>query len=396
LRVPGAKGVEPTGALRWLGEVGGFEESERRVWPARTDSEHLPIVVYGAGELGRRVTGVLIEDGTRPVVILDLDSRLWGTSVAGVPVASPRAVGDFVSGGFASVVAVWNPNGHRYAETAEMLEALGSVSTVPFHLVGSRLPGICPHFCHADPSTIEGALARIKTAYALLYDEASRVTFRQEIAWRAGFVGVADRAPVEGQYLLDGLYERLDTEVFVDCGAYDGDTLLAFLQRWPCFAAYHAYEPDPQNVSSLRRRVQELAGDVRGRIVVREAATSDIEGEVCFSPQGDGGCVTCDGSLVVPAVRLDDEAISPPPTFIKADVEGAEAASVRGAAGVIAGERPVLALCAYHRPDDLWELPILCHELLPHARLHLRMHGQDGWETVLYAVPEERAASGGG
>jgi hypothetical protein len=50
-------------------------------------------------------------------------------------------------------------------------------------------------------------------------------------------------------------------------------------------------------------------------------------------------------------------------------------------------------VCVYHLPADLWEIPLMLHELLPQHRLFLRQHGFDGWELVVYAVPPERCVA---
>ena len=73
------------------------------------------------------------------------------------------------------------------------------------------------------------------------------------------------------------------------------------------------------------------------------------------------------------------------------DVEGAEADTLRGARRLLRERRPVLALSAYHHQADLWELPLLLAELCEDYEFHLRAHGPDGFETVLYGVPAERA-----
>lgn len=201
--------------------------------------------------------------------------------------------------------------------------------------------------------------------------------------------------PLPDQYFPHGLYGPREDEVFVDCGAYDGDTLQAFLRRNQSFTAYHAYEPDPGNAARLRESVGALPAPARGRVTVREAATFDAAGEARFTQAGDGSAMSSAGEVVVRTVRLDDEAISPPPTFIKADVEGAEEATLLGGAGTIRRSQPTLAFCVYHRPTDLWELPLLCHDLCPESRLHLRMHAGDGFDIVLYAVPPARSIRAG-
>jgi hypothetical protein len=50
----------------------------------------------------------------------------------------------------------------------------------------------------------------------------------------------------------------------------------------------------------------------------------------------------------------------------------------------------VLSVCLYHRPADLWEIPLFLRSLGDHYRLFLRRYAEDCWELVCYAIPEER------
>jgi hypothetical protein len=51
---------------------------------------------------------------------------------------------------------------------------------------------------------------------------------------------------------------------------------------------------------------------------------------------------------------------------------------------------PVLAVSLYHKPEDLWDLPLLINALVPGYLLYLRRYSDERWETVCYAVPPER------
>ena len=89
----------------------------------------------------------------------------------------------------------------------------------------------------------------------------------------------------------------------------------------------------------------------------------------------------------VPVVALDGMFAGAAPNFIKMDIEGAEREALLGASRIIREQRPVLAICVYHRPADLWELPLLIHEINPDYRMYLRAHSHMGLSTVLYCLP---------
>ena len=75
--------------------------------------------------------------------------------------------------------------------------------------------------------------------------------------------------------------------------------------------------------------------------------------------------------------------------LIKLDVEGAEAAALRGAARVIREHRPKLQVCLYHKALDCVELPLQVMDLAGEGyRFFVGHHGSAETDTVLYAVPE--------
>lgn len=72
--------------------------------------------------------------------------------------------------------------------------------------------------------------------------------------------------------------------------------------------------------------------------------------------------------------------------FIKYDVEGAERQALLGSKELIARDAPTLLVSAYHAATDLWELPLLIHELNPAYKLYLRrMAGVPAWDIEVYA-----------
>ena len=76
--------------------------------------------------------------------------------------------------------------------------------------------------------------------------------------------------------------------------------------------------------------------------------------------------------------------------FIKMDVEGSEKESLLGATQTIQKYHPILAVCVYHRPEDLYELTKTIVDLAQgySYKFYLRYYGPDLRELVLYALPE--------
>ena len=64
-----------------------------------------------------------------------------------------------------------------------------------------------------------------------------------------------------------------------------------------------------------------------------------------------------------------------------------------GATETIRRARPIMAVCAYHRTDHLWRLPLMLHAANPDYLIFLRRYTEECWESACYAVPPERAAA---
>lgn len=68
------------------------------------------------------------------------------------------------------------------------------------------------------------------------------------------------------------------------------------------------------------------------------------------------------------------------------DIEGAEQRALRGAQQLIRNMAPKLAICIYHRLDDMWEIPMYIKEIVPEYRLSIRLHSKNSFgDTVCYA-----------
>ena len=75
------------------------------------------------------------------------------------------------------------------------------------------------------------------------------------------------------------------------------------------------------------------------------------------------------GTIEVSVVPID--AVVDPAdriTMIKMDVEGAELESLKGARKTIQRDKPKLAICIYHKPEDMTEIPLYIKELVPEYR----------------------------
>ena len=348
------------------------------------------LLVFGAGTIGQQVIRSLRERGLEPFALVDNDPTLHGGVVAGLTVLGPS---DIDADRDVVVVAV----GRSAAAIAAQLDDLGiqclfNLSEM-FYVLGGRLE-----------RDLARRLITERLEYLQLFlklaDEHSRRTLEAVVAHRLTFdTSHLANACVrnEPQWFDREILADKDDHVLVDGGAFDGDTIASFSERFfGHFRHAYGYEPDP---ALAARAADRFAVDPR--VSIRAKGLSDHAGSASFATTGatDGylseAWPGAPGEFVQPAgesqrvelVRLDDE-VREPISLLKLDVEGSELAAMRGASDQIAGSRPTLAIAVYHRASDLCDVPRFIVGRRAGDRLYLRHYTDVAFETVLYAVPE--------
>lgn len=339
---------------------------------------HSSIVCFGAGNLGRRLARVV-----RPLLFCDNNPALWNTQIDGVPVHSPKAAVDrYPDATF--VVAIWNPSRtETMLHRLEFLKALGASNVVPFTgFLADYGSVLAPHMLWEQPSYYAARQGEIARARGL-FDEEGRQEFDRQMRLRSG--DFSDQIINQGtQYFPEGFLRLGQHETFVDCGAYDGDTIAQFREATgDRFDRIVAFEPDPANFAALKSAVNDDC-----RITLRPSATGARRETLRFNDgNGVASRISSNGTYDVQVITLDEALDGIAPTYMKFDIEGSEADALDGGRNTIVRHRPKMAVCVYHLPDHLWSIPLRLDELLPDSRFTLRTYASDGFECVCYCVP---------
>lgn len=347
------------------------------------------IVLFGAGSLARKIIRFLRRVGIAPLACADSDARKWGTQIDGLEIASPEAVVERYRDKAVFIVAIASP-GHSYVDTSAMLTRFGCERVSPFlPFLWKYADILLPYYSFHVPAYFVRNRKHIVKAFELLADDISRRSFLAQIRLRLRADFHSLPVPLPAQYFPEDILRLRTNEVFVDCGAYDGDTIRALLDRAPSPRVI-AFEPDPRNFAALLDFVHALPPNLQRRIKVVQAAVGSRECVAGFEASGAPGAgLSPTGSFQVRCLRLDDLPLCDGATYLKLDIEGAELDALTGAAELIRRRRPLVAACVYHRPDDLWRVARLLNSLSEY-RFFFRCHAYDGFESVLYAVPPER------
>jgi FkbM family methyltransferase len=351
------------------------------------------LILFGAGPFGRQTLAGLRKVGIEPSFFADNRELLWGQRVDGVEVLAPADAAARYGESACFVVTVYN--GSRPRLQLQNLGCRCVLSYVP--LLWKHADVFVPSSCMGLAHPMWDRVEQIRHAYSILADEDSRTVFREQLQWRADFDSGAMRppSPVAETYFPPDIVTPSSSEVFVDCGAFDGDSIGSFLALHNGkFEHIYALEPDPANREMLERFQHKLPPEAAARFTVLPYAVGKTRARVNFA----GGDLvrshiageTEDGDTE--CVPLDEIFENKTPTYIKMDIEGAEPEAIEGAAAVLNRAKPVLAACVYHRWEHLWEIPLLIHSLTAHHKIFLRRYAEDCWELVCYAVPESRTA----
>lgn len=355
------------------------------------------LVLFGAGGLGRKTLAGLRRVGVEPLAFADNDASRWGGDMDGVPVISPREAATTYGREAAFVITIWRgESSDVMAERRQQLLDLGCQTVVTFAPLFWKYADVfAPHYAFDLPHRAVAQAEEIRRAYSIWADDASRREFVAQVRWRTLADFDALPSPVDHEiYFPDDLVELRRDEVFVDCGAFDGDTIRSLLRR-DAFSEGRivAFEPDAANFRSLERYVATLPDPVRERVSVHQAAVGARECKVQFDAMGTEASHVGSGGELVDCVALDEAMSGSVPTYVKMDIEGSELDAVTGAARLIGESRPVLAICVYHKQDHLWQIPSIISKLTDEYSFYLRPHLLEVWDLVCYAIPRSRLQS---
>ncbi len=353
------------------------------------------LILFGAGGLGKKTVQGLRRVGIKPLAFADNNRALWGSQIEGLPVLSPQEAAQKFGDRAAFVITIWGAGGsHRLGQTRRQLCDLGCLKVADFASLFWKYPFVfLPYYALGLPHLLLEQAESIREAMTLWADQASRYEYLAQMRWRLQLDFDGLPSPVKhAQYFPPDLFDIKEDEIFVDCGAYDGDSLRVFMERQPVFGGrWIAIEPDPLNLRALAETLSTLPAHWRNKVDIRPLALGSRRGKVRFELSGlPSSGIRAWGGQEVECVPLEEILGEVQPTFIKMDIEGAEMDALIGARRVIEKHLPVLAICVYHQPDHLWRIPLLIRSFSDQYRYFLRTHNEEGWDLVCYAIPVSR------
>ena len=192
----------------------------------------------------------------------------------------------------------------------------------------------------------------------------------------------------KNQYFDLNIMQPRQEELFIDGGCFDCGTDIQFIE-W-CGGQYnkiYAFEPDKMNyMKCLKKR------DEKGisNISIYNKGLWDTATELSFTANGNGSSRVVgeqeENVITIDTVCIDDVVSEEKVSLIKLDVEGAELKALQGAQKTIKRDRPRLAVCIYHKPQDIVEILEFILSLHDDYKLYIRHYHYEYIETVVYAI----------
>lgn len=340
------------------------------------------VYLYGAGFIGRWAVSYLESIGIPVFGFVDSDKNKWGALVKGKQIYSPSD--NCITR--AKVIIITSR--HAVKPVEKLLVHLPAITM--------SIDAIVVHRANDD-----GCIGKIQSL--LSHDKLSLRTLNAVLS--SMLVGTtrplmpfADNRPFFDRF---GFFNR-DQEIFVDAGAYVGDSLERFI--WSVngvFRQVHAFEPGAAQFGALEKRVcrlsQEWALKPESIFLINKGLSSENKKISVANPENliqmtvagvDVSSVDSDAN-VIELTSLDSYFNGSRYTLLKVDVEGSEAELLQGARQSIATHRPRIALSVYHYPIDIFELPLQLKEMNKNYTFYLGHHSSQLMDTVLYASDKD-------
>ncbi len=341
------------------------------------------ICIWGVGNLGRPTAEAFKEHHLRVDFYCDNDSQKWGKEFDGIKCLSVDELSKIKDQTLVIICA------RAYKEIFRQLNELGYP-----HLdrVFMNKFAIREYLAECQKETV---LEHIREVMDICADgQSQKILSKIILEWLDNESGDLDDICTYDQYFCKDVLKLEDQEVFVDCGAYNGDTLQEFLKiKGDKFSKLILFELSADNFGELEKNVSILDKSIKNKVEIHNKGVSDKKEKIVYFEQGEGssawgisGNLELGGGSDGYLTTIDEECKGNRITYIKMDIEGSEMAALKGAEQCIRIDKPKLAVCLYHKPQDIWELPLYIKKILPEYHIYIRHHTDLLNETVCYAV----------
>ncbi len=178
-----------------------------------------------------------------------------------------------------------------------------------------------------------------------------------------------------------------NNDVFVDVGAFTGDSCLDYIKSFGdnSYKKIYCYEICKENIEKMKHNLKNYKN-----IEIKELAVSDKNGKAYFdlNVELSANKLSKNGQNFIKSVKLDNDIIEKI-DIVKMDIEGGEKSALKGMKKHIEVDNPTLLISVYHNNTDLFEIPKIILNYNKNYKFYLRYYGgcYFATEIVLIAIP---------
>ncbi|MBQ8974449.1 MAG: FkbM family methyltransferase [Oscillospiraceae bacterium] len=345
---------------------------EKELWERLREADK-PIVLYGMGNGADKVLDHLEELSIPVSGVFASDGFVRGKSFRGFQVCSygeaKEKFGDMI------VLVCFGSSRPEVLENIRRIAGEQELYAPDVPVYGSGV---------FDRAYYNAHRRELDTVRDMLCDEQSRLTFESVISYKlTGRTEYLERCQTSTEEAFENILCLGEKERYLDLGAFTGDTVGEFLRfTGGRYESITAVEPDKKSFARLQKATARLE---RCRLV--PCGVSDRYGRGSFQMRGGRNSAASQVGEEITFDSVDNITLGRQVSYIKMDVEGQEAAAIRGATATIRRFKPKMLVSAYHRNEDIYALPLQVKELCPEYKVYMRHYPYvPAWDMNYYFV----------
>lgn len=333
-----------------------------------------PIIMYGMGNGGDKVLNEFAVQNIKCVEVIASDAFVRGQSFRGYTVKRLADVEEKYND-FVIVVA--------FASSLDnVMNNIFSIANKHITLI----PGV-PVFGSelVDDEFFNIYADNINRAYSLLADQQSKNVFIGALNfYYSGKIKYLTDITTAKSEAFNSILKLGSAENYLDLGAYRGDTIEELLHYTNNqYSTITALEPDKKTFNKLIS----FAEGMKNTELINKGIWNTNTTMLFSNKGGRNSTLNTKTGIEINVTAVDTICKQCGFSYIKMDVEGAEAKAIEGAVNTLIKFKPKLNIAVYHTFADLFNIILQINDINSSYKFYLRHHPYiPCWDTNLYCI----------
>lgn len=347
-------------------------ENQTSVWNYLKNDDK-PVVLYGMGDGADKVLEAFEKFSIKAVAVMASDDFVRGQSFHGFTVKKlselESELGEF------NIALCFASQLDGVMNTIKAVAKKHTTLVPPVPVFGDKI---------FDEDFIRDNGVMIEQVENLFADKTSREVYRGVLRfYYTGELSLLDEITTQKDEAFNNILRLGDNEVYVDLGAYNGDTIDEFLHySGGKYKKIIALEPNGKNFEKLKSHCGAMEHTQLWQLGAYSHSTV-----LTFNNKTGRNSAIAESGVQTRVCDVDTLLAGMAATYVKADVEGADFETLLGMEKTLKVFKPKLNISAYHRFEDIFRLPLFIKRLNPDYKIYLRHHPYiPAWDTNIYCV----------